>query len=416
MPGGEERRKPEGEDARSFLASFLPELLRLLSKYEAIELEDVELYAKKLALEFLPAAIAPPAPPAPPVAKPTELLMVPFEPPVMEYPGRVVEVKIGATRSEGGSRGKTYVIGGETSPPFYIFERPPPHRPIVSMDVFDTKVPLPRAVKMHIKDVMQDPAEWAKRNVDKFGADMVVVHLLSMDPLIEDKAPKDALKTVEEVLQAVDVPVVVGGCGDPEKDAEAFKLASEMFSGERLIMSSVTLDMAEKGVLEETAKAIGQHGHIALAFTPIDLNMARELNRKLYEHVPRESIIMDPTSASLGYGSEYSYTIMERARLAALMGDKELQHPIMACPANTWAAREAWLKEAEMGEQWGPRELRGPMYETVAALIYLLAGADWLMVEHPATTRTVKEFIDILMKKGASKPEAIAGWVSESLG
>ncbi|OYT52116.1 CO dehydrogenase/acetyl-CoA synthase subunit delta [Candidatus Bathyarchaeota archaeon ex4484_135] len=415
---GDKPEKGKGEDVKSVLADLLPDLLRLLAKYEAVELEDVELHAKKMVLEFLPAVpVAPPAPPTPPApAKPTELVMESFEPPVMTYPGRVEEVKIGATRSEGGSRGRTYVIGGETNPPYYIFEKPPPHRPIISMDVFDTKVGLPKAVKMHIKDVFHDPGEWAKRNVDKFKADLVVVHLLSMDPLLEDKPPKEALKTVEEVLQAVDVPVVVGGCGDPVKDAEAFKLASDMFSGERLIMSSVTLDMADKGILDDTAKAIAQHGHIALAFTPIDLNMARELNRKLYGHVPRDSIIMDLTSAALGYGTEYSYTIMERARLAALMGDKELQHPIMACSANTWAAREAWMKEAEMGEIWGPRELRGPLYETVCAIIYLLAGADWLMVEHPAATRTLRELIDTLMKKGASKPEEIRDWVSRKLG
>ena len=419
----EREDRPRGEDVRGFLASFLPDLLKILAKYEAVELEDIELTAKKLTLEFLPAIPVAPAIPAPPApAKPVELMPEAFEPPVMTYTGRIEEVVIGATRSEGGTRGRTYVIGGETNPPYYLFEKPPPHRPVISMDIFEydllkaKKIGLPKAVKMHVKEVLHDPGEWAKLNVDKFKADLVVVHLLSMDPLMEDRPPKEALKAVEDVLQAVDVPVVVGGCGDPVKDAEAFKLASEMFSGERLIMSSLTLDMADKGILGETAKAIAEHNHIALAFTPIDLNMARELNRKLYEHVPRDSIIMDLTSAALGYGSEYSYTIMERARLAALMGDKELQHPIMACSANTWAAREAWMKEAEMGEIWGPRELRGPMYETVCALVYLLAGADWLMVEHPATARTVREFIDMLMSKGASRPEQIEDWVGRKLG
>ena len=73
-------------------------------------------------------------------------------------------------------------------------------------------------------------------------------------------------------------------------------------------------------------------------------------------------------------------------------------------------------EEAEMGEIWGPRELRGPIYEAVCAIVYLLAGADWLMVEHPAVTRTLRDLIDALMKKGASKPEDIADWVSRKLG
>ncbi|RLI11687.1 CO dehydrogenase/acetyl-CoA synthase subunit delta, partial [Candidatus Bathyarchaeota archaeon] len=191
---------------------------------------------------------------------------------------------------------------------------------------------------------------------------------------------------------------------------------ADMAAGERLMFSSVTLDMAEAGTLEPTAKAIAKGGHVVLAFTPIDLNMARELNRKLYEFVPRDSIVMDLTTAALGYGIEYSYTIMERARLAALMGDKELQHPMSAAPANSWAAREAWMKEADLGPEWGPRELRGPIWETITALVLLLAGVDIFMVGHPATARTLKEFIDVLMSRGKAKAADIEGWVSASLG
>ena len=410
---GEEKER-KGETAESFLAQFLPEILELLSKFEAIELEDVEIYAKRLALEFLPAVPAA-APPTVAPPKPVELLTEGFEEPVMSYPGRVLEVKLGATRSEGGTRGRVVVIGGETCPPFYLFESPPPHRPVVSMDVFDAKIPLPKAYKAHIKDVIHDPAEWAKRHVEKFGADMITIHLISTDPLGEDKPAREAAKTVEEVLQAVDVPIIIGGTGDPHKDAEVFQYIAEMAAGERLMFSSLTLDMADAGTLEPTAKAIAKFDHVVLAFTPIDLNLARELNRKLYEFVPRESIIMDLTTAALGYGIEYSYTIMERARLAALMGDKELQHPMLAAASNSWAAREAWMKEEELGPEWGPRELRGPLWETLTGLILLLAGVDLLMVGHPATTRTLKKFIDTLMSRGKAKGADIANWVSTSL-
>ena len=126
-------------------------------------------------------------------------------------------------RSEGGTRGKTYTIGGEISPAFYNFERPTTHKPVITLDVFDMEVPLSKAVKMHVKDVVGDPAAWAKLAVEKFGADMVTVHLISIDPLLKDATPKDAVKTVEKVLQAVDVPLVIGGCGDPVKDADVFE-------------------------------------------------------------------------------------------------------------------------------------------------------------------------------------------------
>ena len=52
----------------------------------------------------------------------------------------------------------------------------------------------------------------------------------------------------------------------------------------------------------------------------MDLNLARELNRRLYDYVGREDMIMDLTTAALGYGSDYAFTNMKRARMGGLMG------------------------------------------------------------------------------------------------
>ena len=399
------------EEEKKAAIRFSPELFELLSRFQEIELEDVDIDVGDLEIWLQPAAAvaAPPRVLAPPKVKPTTILEADFIPPVEEYPGRIAEVNLGATKSEGGSRGKSIVIGGATSPAFYMFERPPPHPPIVSLDVFDTKVRLPKAIRMHVQEVMEDPAEWAKLAVERFGAEMVTVHLVSTDPLIKDTSPEDASKTIEEMLQAVDVPIIVGGCGDPKKDASVFTKVAEVADGERVVFSSVTLDMAEAGVLGDVAKAAKDHGHVVLAFTALELNKARELNRRLYEFLPKDSIVMDLTTAALGYGLEYSFTIFERARLAALMGDPELQHPVLSGTTNAWAAREAWMK---MGPEWEPRELRGPIWETVTALSLLLAGVDLFMMMHPAAVRTVKEVIKQLMSPGKARPEKIADWLT----
>jgi len=385
---------------------FSPELFELLSKFEEIELEDVDIEVGDLEIWFQPAAVpAPPKAVAPPKVKPTTILEVDFVPPVEEYPGRIVEVKLGGTKGEGGTRGRSIVIGGERSPAFYLFENLPPHFPVISFDVFDMKIPLAKAVKMHVKDVMEDPVAWAKLAVDKFGADMITLHLVSIDPLLKDTLPKEAAKTIENVLQAVDVPLIVGGCGDPVKDMEVFEKAAEVAEGERVLISSITRDMD----VERSAGFVKKHGHVGLAFTPMDLNLARELNRRLYEHLPKEQIVMDTTTAALGYGLDYAFTLMERARLAALMGDPELQHPMSSGTTNAWAAREAWM---EMAPEWGPRELRGPIWETVTALTLLLAGVDLFMMMHPAAVRTVKEVIKELMSGKRGQPEKIADWVT----
>ncbi|UCD39420.1 MAG: CO dehydrogenase/acetyl-CoA synthase subunit delta, partial [Candidatus Bathyarchaeota archaeon] len=176
--------------------------------------------------------------------------------------------------------------------------------------------------------------------------------------------------------------------------------------GERLLISTVTLDMD----IKRTAKTIQEHGHQALAFTSMDLNQARELNRKLFDFLPKERIVMDTTTAALGYGLDYAFTIMERARLAGLMGDPELQQPISSGTTNAWAAREAWIK---MAPEWGPRELRGPMWETVTALTLLLAGVDLFMMMHPAAVKTLKDVIhELTAGMGRGQPGLVSDWVT----
>ena len=383
------------------------DLLEMLAKLQQIEFEDVELTFEELELRLSPGMVMGPprmAPPVPAKVKPTSLLEVEFETSFEEYPGQIVEVKLGATRTEGGTRGRSIVVGGEKAPAFYSFMQPTPHKPVIALDVFDwAKIPLAKAVKMHYREFLGDTAEWSRLCVEKFGAEMINLHFVSIDPLIEDTPPKEAVKKTEEVLQAVDVPIAIGGCGDPKKDLEVFSAIAEVTEGERLLINSVTLDMD----IEATANIVKKYGHAVIAFTSMDVNRARELNRKLYDFLPKEDIIMDTTTAALGYGLDYAFTVMERSRLAALKGDPELNHPLSSGTTNAWAAREAWMK---LGPQWAPRELRGPLWETITAQTLLLAGVDYFMMMHPASVKAVRTMIENLMS-GEHQSEPVE-WVS----
>jgi len=384
-----------------------PEILNLLAGNDELELEDVEMIIDELQFIYKPGVMPAIKTMAAATGKPTSLLSAPFSLPVQKYPGLIAEVTLGATKSQGGTRGKSITIGGEKSPAFYTFENPTINSPIISLDVFDSKVPIPKAVKTNFNDAIEDPVSWAKYAVDKFGANMITLHLVSIDPLNpKPSTPAEAAKTVENVLQAVDVPIVVGGCGDPKKDLKVFEKVTAVAEGERLLISTVTLDMD----IEKSANLIKKHGHVALAFSPMDLNQARELNRRLLEFLPKEQIIMDTTTAALGYGLDYAYTIMERARLAGLMGDPELQQPMSSGTTNAWAAREAWQT---MDPQWGDKALRGPLWETVTGLTLLLAGVDLFMMLHPAAVRTLRNTVNRLTEKpGSVDLPKIANWVT----
>jgi acetyl-CoA decarbonylase/synthase complex subunit delta len=395
---------------------YLQEIISMLANVDRVELEQFSMELDSLEF-FIPAGNGiSPAMSRPMTAdtaglvkeKPSILFRETYTPPAEKFAGRVREVTLGATKKDGGSRRRSFTIGGSDSPPFVYADRPPKHLPVLAMDTFDMNIPMPAVVKAGIQDVMDDPAEWARRNVEKFGADMITVHLVSTDPLGKDSSPAQAARTIEKVLQAVDVPLIIGGCGDPHKDARVFARVAGAAAGERLLLNSLTLDMASANVIESIARSAKENGHAVIGLSGLDLNKAKELNRRLFEYLPPEDVVMDLTTVALGYGLEYSFTIHERARHAALMGDEELQQPTISAASNSWVAREARMK---MDAQYGPREFRGPLWETINALTLMLAGVDIFMVAHPTTVKTLKEIMQMLVQKEMEmKPGSDTCW------
>ena len=145
------------------------------------------------------------------------------------------------------------LVGGEKALPFFP-DAPMPNRNQVTIDVFDMRIGLAKAVKENYDEVMDSPGEWAKKNVEKFNADMITIHLISTDPLVKDTPPKEAAKTVEEVLQAVDVPIAIGGSGNPQKDPEVLARAAEVAEGERCLLASASLNLDYAAIAEAALK------------------------------------------------------------------------------------------------------------------------------------------------------------------
>ncbi|MFQ5485159.1 MAG: acetyl-CoA decarbonylase/synthase complex subunit delta, partial [Desulfobacterales bacterium] len=291
-------------------------------------------------------------------------------------------------------------VGGETCYPFYRFEGDMPHKPKIAMEVWDMEPEdWPESALFHFKDVISDPAAWAKRCVEDFGAEMVALQLKSTDPNANDASPDDATATVEKVSDAVDVPLIVWGSANPQKDEEVLKKISEKCQGKNLTIGPVE-DKNHKGI---GASAMG-YGHTVISSSPIDVNLAKQVNILLENlGVSMDHIIIDPTTGGLGYGMEYTYSVMERLRMAALtQGDDKLQLPIINDLGNeVWKCKEA-KESSEEAPTFGDPEKRGILMEAVGAVSYLLAGSDILIMRHPEAVRMVRSFIDLITDGGTA--------------
>lgn len=307
------------------------------------------------------------------------------------YTGRIKEITLG--------KGDNAVsVGGETCYPFYRFEGEMPHKPKIAMEIWDMQPEdWPEAALAPFKDLVADPAAWAKKCVDEFGAEMIVLQLKSTDPNGNDASAEEAAATVKKVLGAIDVPLIVWGTANVEKDEEVLKKIAEECQGENLIMGPVE-DKNHKGI---GAAAMG-FGHTVIASSPIDVNLAKQCNILLENlGVPMERMIIDPTTGGLGYGLEYSYSVMERIRMAALaQGDDKLQLPIINNLGNeVWKCKEA-KQPADEDPILGDPERRAVLMEAVGAVAFLMSGSDVLIMRHPESIRMVKSYIDLIYDGG----------------
>jgi acetyl-CoA decarbonylase/synthase complex subunit delta len=307
------------------------------------------------------------------------------------YSGGIKEVTLGKGE-------KAVTVGGESCYPFYNFEGEMPHKPKIAMEIWDMEPDeWPEAASSPFKDVISDPAAWAKKCVDEYGADMIVLQLKSTDPNGNDAGAEEAAATVKKVLGAIDVPLIIWGTANVEKDEEVLKKIAEECQGENLILGPVE-DKNHKGI---GAAAMG-FGHTIIASSPIDVNLAKQCNILLENlGVPIEKLIIDPTTGGLGYGLEYSYSVMERIRMAALaQGDDKLQLPLINNLGNeVWKCKEA-KQPVDEAPTLGDPEKRGILMEAVGAVAYLMGGSDLLIMRHPESIRMVKSYIDLVYDGG----------------
>ncbi len=305
----------------------------------------------------------------------------------------VVEVTLGATKEEGGSRSHAIKIGGDSALPFNHFEGEFPNKPIVAMEVQDMVPKWNDILKKEFEDVWGNPAEWAQKCVEVYGADAIYLKLDGAHPDEKDYSIEESVKTVKSVLDAVGVPLIVIGSEVEEKDNELMPAIAEAAAGENLL-----LGVAEQENYKTITAACMVHKHNLIARSPLDINICKQLNILITEmNLPVNKIVIDPAIGALGYGIEYAFSILERSRIGALQGDKMMSMPIICTVGQeAWKTKEANASVEEYPE-WGDLESRGILWEAVTATSLLQSGAHALMMRHPKAVSIAKKEIEKLM-------------------
>ncbi|MEE8577382.1 MAG: acetyl-CoA decarbonylase/synthase complex subunit delta [candidate division Zixibacteria bacterium] len=305
------------------------------------------------------------------------------------YTGSVNRITLGATKENGGSRTSIITVGGSRNVVYGGGADQAGEKPMIAIDVLDSEPnDWPEALVGPYKDVLDNPAEWARKCVEEFGADLICLKFDGIHPDKGDKDAAHAAKVTEEVLKAVSVPLVLWSCGNDEKDKQVMPKVSGAAKGENCLIGTIT----EDNYKSLTAIALADNHHL-ISEAPIDINIAKQVNILASDMgFPLERIVTFQSTGALGYGIEYAYSIQERQRLAALTGDKMMAMPaICDVGYESWRAKEAKLTDAP---GWGDAADRGPMWEASTALCLLQAGVDIIRMRHPRAVKTVKNFIN----------------------
>ena len=288
---------------------------------------------------------------------------------------------------EFGTGDKAVKIGGENVFPLYSFDAAIENAPKVGIEITDFGMEHePECIKKYYEGCAT-LADMARKAASMEGVDFLSFRMEGGDPIGANKSTEELIGELKEIADAVDLPLVVCGCKNVEKDAELFSKAAEALNGKNAVILSAK---------EENYKTVGAAAGLAYkqivgAESAVDINLAKQLNVLISQlGVDSKSVVMNVGSAAVGYGFEYVISTMDRVKAAALQqGDANLQMPIITPVASeAWGVKEAMASETDAPE-WGSQEERGIDMEVETAMAVIAAGSNAVILKHPESIKII---------------------------
>ena len=310
---------------------------------------------------------------------------MPFKVTKQKFSGSINECVLGTGE-------KAITIGGEKD---LMFLSDSGHAPAVGIEITDTyPEDWAQCIKDFYGDVMKDPVEWAKFVEANTDAQFIELKFDSADPNGKDRPVDECVEVAVAVEAATDLPLVIGGCKNAEKDSELLSKISQALMNKNVLMFSAVEDNYKGIGIEANADGNKVSGESA-----VDINLAKQLNILMDQlGVDKANMVMDIGSAAVGYGYEYVASTMDRIRLAALgQNDDTLQIPIVTNVGDdAWGVKEAVFTEEEAPE-WGNQEQRGIDMEVSTVASCLIGGSNAVVVRHPKTAEVALDFVKELV-------------------
>lgn len=291
---------------------------------------------------------------------------------------------------------KAVAIGGNNVLPFYSFDAELANAPKIGVEILDTGMAdYTQSGLQEFYAGCESVVDMAVKAQSMPGISFLALNFVSADPNGADTSVEDCVALAKAVTDKVELPLVIMGCKNTEKDAELFSKVAEALTGKNILV------LAAK---EENYKTVGAAAGLAYgqkvgAESSVDINLAKQLNTVMTQlGVNAGSIVMQAGSAAAGYGFEYVASTLDRIKAAALgQNDAQLQMPIITpVSAETWSVKESTAPEAEMPE-WGDAEERGIEMEITTAAACLASGSDAVIMRHPASIAAIAKMIDALI-------------------
>lgn len=221
-------------------------------------------------------------------------------------------------------------------------------------------------MKDKVKYILELPIQKAKNQINE---DCDILGLKFTEDI------EKGIEAFKELLPFIDKPLMLIGSGDDEID---IKLLPELM---KLIDRECIIGIANEKNYKQIVPDVIKGNHTLIIRTPIDINLAKEMNILTSDMgLPLDKILIDTDIGGLGYGFEYGYSIMEKIKLEGKSGDKYLNMPIISfATVETAKTKEAKDKDLAL------------YLEITSAAAVKAAGAEYIVLTNPQSYKILKE-------------------------